>query len=84
MPDELGAVAGFGDLLPLGDLLVLVDLFQTGQDGLVAQGGELVAAEIVGAALHVADAQVARAGFRGRERRGSRAGPGGPWFRWRR
>ena len=50
-------------LLPLGDLAVLVDFFQAGQDGLVAQGEELVAAEVVGAALHVADAQLAEQGF---------------------
>ena len=56
---DFGAVAGFGSLLPLGDLVVLVDLLQAGQDGLVAQGDQLVAAEIVGAALHVADAQLA-------------------------
>ena len=51
-------------LLPLGDLPVLVDLFETGEDGLVAQGDELVAAEVVGAALHVADAQRAEERFK--------------------
>ncbi len=60
---KLGAVAGFGGLLPLGDLVVLVDLFQARQNGLVAQGDELVAAEVVGAALHVADAQLAEQRF---------------------
>ena len=60
---KLGAVAGFGGLLPLGDLAVLVDLFEAGENGLVAQGDELVAAEVVGAALHVADAQVAEQRF---------------------
>ena len=60
---ELGAVAGFGGLLPLGNLAVLVDLFQAGKNRLVAQGDQLVAAEVVGAALHVADAQVAQQRF---------------------
>ena len=60
---KLGAVAGFGGLLPFGDLAVLVDLFQAGQNRLIAQSDELVAAEVVGAALHVADAQVAQQRF---------------------
>ena len=60
---KLGAIAGFGFLLPLGDLAVLVDLFEAGQDGLVTEGEELVPAEVVGAALHVADAEVAEEGF---------------------
>ena len=56
---KFGAVAGFGGLFPLGDLAVLVDLFKAGKDRLVAQSNELVAAEVVGAAFHVADAEVA-------------------------
>ena len=43
--------------------MVLVDLFQAGEDGLVLQSDELVAAEVVGAALHVADAELAEQGF---------------------
>ena len=62
-PDKLGAVAGFGGLLPLGNLPVLVDLFQARENRLVAQGEELVAAKVVGAALHVADAQIAQQRF---------------------
>ena len=60
---QFRAVAGFGDLFPLGDLAVLVDLFQARQNRLVAQGEELAAAEVVGAAFHVADAQLAEEGF---------------------
>ena len=81
---KLRAVAGFGRLLPLGDLPVLVDLFETRQDRLIAQGDELVAAEVVGAALHVADAQTRPAATPETARRGNRAGPAAPWFRWRR
>ena len=60
---DLGAVAGFGGLLPLGDVVELVDLFEAVEERVVAQGVELVAAEIVGAALHVADLQRAEEGF---------------------
>jgi len=60
---ELGAIAGFGLFLPLGDLAVLVDLLKPGENGLILQGDQLVAAEVVGAALHIADAQVAEQGF---------------------
>jgi len=60
---NLGAVAGFRGLLPLGDLAVLVDFLQAAEDGLIAQGDQLMAAEVVGAALHVADAQVSDKGF---------------------
>ena len=60
---KLGAVAGFGDALPLGDLAVLVDLVEARENGLVAEGEELAAAKVVGAALHVADAQFAEQGF---------------------
>src|ERR1700690_890943 len=60
---ELGTVAGLGNLFPLGDLLVLVDLIQSRQDGLVAHGEEFAAAEVVCAALHVADAEIAEEGF---------------------
>ena len=49
---DLGAVAGFGGLLPRGDRVELVDLFEAGEDGRVAQRVELVPAEIVGAAFH--------------------------------
>ena len=54
---ELGAVAGGGGLLPGGDVVELLDLFEAGEQGGIAQRVELVAAEIVGAALHVADAE---------------------------
>ena len=61
---ELGAVAGFGGLLPLGRS------GGTGRSlpgrtriGWLRRATELVAAEVVGAALHVADAQLAEQGF---------------------
>ena len=54
---ELDSVSGLGGLLPFGDLLILRDFFESVEDGLTAQGVELVPAEIVGAALHIADAQ---------------------------
>ena len=38
---KLGAIAGLGCLFPLGDLAVLVDLFQSGQNRLIAQGTSL-------------------------------------------
>ena len=36
---------------------------ETAENGLIAQGDQLVATEVVGAALHVADAQVSDEGF---------------------
>ena len=45
------------------DVVELVDLFEAVEERVVAQGVELVAAEIVGAALHVADLQRAEEGF---------------------
>ncbi len=64
---ELGAVAGLSDALPLGNLAVLVDFVQTRQNRLVAESEELAAAEIVGAPLHVADAQLAEQSFKERD-----------------
>ena len=63
---KLGAVAGFGDLLPLGDLAVFVDLVESRENRLVAEGEELAAAKIIGAALHVADAKLSEEGFKER------------------
>jgi hypothetical protein len=63
---KLGAVAGFSDLLPLGDLAVLVDLVKARENGLVTKGEELAATKIVGAAFHVADSQFAEEGFQER------------------
>ncbi len=54
---DLGAVAGLGGLLPRGDVVELLDLFEAVEKWVVAQRVELVAAEIVAAALHVADLQ---------------------------
>ena len=60
---DLGAVAGFGGLLPGGDVVELVDLFEAVEERVVAQCVELMAAEIIAAALHVADLQWAEEGF---------------------
>ena len=46
-----------------GDVVELVDLFEAVEERVVAQGVELVAAEVVAAALHVADLQRAEEGF---------------------
>ena len=56
---QLGAVAGLGRLLPVADDAELVDLFQPVQHRLRGQVVQLFAAEIIAAALHVADAQLA-------------------------
>ena len=60
---DLGAVAGFGGALPLQDGVELRDLFEAGEQGVVAQGVELLLADVVGAAFHVADAEGAEEGF---------------------
>ena len=59
---DLGAIAGFGGALPLEDGVELRDVVEAGEDGVVAEGVELLLAEVVGAALHVADAQRAGVG----------------------
>jgi hypothetical protein len=41
----------------LGDVVELIDLFEAVEERVVSQGVELVAAEIVRSALHVADLQ---------------------------
>ena len=64
---DLGAVAGFGGLLPLGDVVELVDLFEAGEEGVAGEGVELVFAEVVAAALHVADFEGAGFGEEGFE-----------------
>jgi hypothetical protein len=60
---NLGAVAGGGGLFPGGDGVELRDLFEAGEQRGVAQGVELVLAEVVAAALHVADVERAEDGF---------------------
>ena len=55
---QFGAVAGGGGLLPGGDVVELLDLIEAAEERGVAECVELVAAEIVGAALHVADLEV--------------------------
>ena len=60
---DLGAVAGFGGALPVEDGVELRDLFEAGEQGVVAEGVELLLADVVGAAFHVADAEGAEEGF---------------------
>ena len=50
-------VAGLGCLLPAGNLGILIDLFKAVQNRLVAQRSQLVAAQVVGPALHIANGQ---------------------------
>jgi len=45
----------------------LVDLFEAAEDRVVAEGVELLLAEVVGAALHVADLERAEDGFEERD-----------------
>ena len=55
---EFGAVAGLRRFLPRGDGAVVLDLFQSAKHWLVGEVVEFLAAEIVVAPLHVADAQI--------------------------
>ena len=57
---QLGAIAGLGRLLPVADDVELVDLLQPVQHRLVGQVVKLLAAEIIAAPFHVADAQLAQ------------------------
>ena len=54
---DLGAVAGYGILLPIGDDLEIVDLFETGKYRLFLRVVDLLAADVVATAFHVADLQ---------------------------
>src|ERR1022692_1072964 len=56
---QLRAVASFGGLLPVAEDAEVTDLFQSVQQRLGGEVVELLAAEIIAAALHVADAQFA-------------------------
>ena len=60
---DLGAIAGLGGALPLQDGVELRDFFEAGEQRIVAQGVEFLLADVVGAALHVADAEGAEEGF---------------------
>ena len=57
---QLRAIAGLGGLLPVADDAEVVDLFQPIQHRLVGEVVKLLAAEIIAAPLHVADAQLAQ------------------------
>ena len=57
---QFRAVAGFGGLLPVADDAEVVDLLQPVQHRLGGEVVELLAAEIIAASLHVADAQFAQ------------------------
>src|SRR6185437_5160831 len=54
---DLGAVTGLASLLPLGQNVKLAYLFKSVQQRAIAQRVELMAAEVVAAAFHVADLQ---------------------------
>ena len=56
---DLGAVAGFGGLLPLADDLEIGHFFETFEDRLLPGVVDLLAAGVVVPSLHVADGQVA-------------------------
>ena len=63
---NLSPIPGLRHLFPLGNLPILVNLFQARQDGLTAQRHQLVPAKIVRAPLHVAHAQRAQQRFKKR------------------
>jgi hypothetical protein len=54
---KLGAIAGHRHLLPFRNRAVLLDLFQSAENGLIGQLVKLLPAQIVVATLHVTDAQ---------------------------
>ena len=60
---DLRAVAGGGGLLPCGDGVELADLVEPGEQRRIAQRIELVPAQVVAAALHVADLERAEDRF---------------------
>ena len=55
---DLGPVTGFGVLFPLADDLEIGNLFEPGEDRLPLGVVDLLAAGVVGPALHVGDAQL--------------------------
>jgi hypothetical protein len=60
---DFGAVACFGGALPAEDGVELRDFVEAGEQRRVAQGVELLPADVVGPALHVADLERAEQGF---------------------
>src|SRR5208283_4947307 len=56
---EFGAITGLRRFLPRGDGAVVLDLLQSAEHGLIGEVEKLLAAKIVAASLHVADAQLA-------------------------
>src|ERR1700676_196117 len=52
---KFGAVAGRSSFLPSGDSAVLLDLFQSAKHRFIGEVVKLFAAQIIVAALHVAD-----------------------------
>ena len=64
---DLGAVAGFGGLLPVADDLKIGDFFQAVQHRLLFGVVDFLAAGVVGAAFHVAGAQRGPDAFQGTE-----------------
>ncbi len=64
---DVGAVTSSGGALPLQDGVELRNVVEAGEDGIVAEGVKLLLAEVVGAALHVADSQRAEQRFEERD-----------------
>jgi hypothetical protein len=60
-PRQFGAVAGLRGLLPGCDSAVVFNLLQSAEHGLVGEIVELLATQIIAAAFHVANAQLALA-----------------------
>src|SRR5581483_3881413 len=58
---QLGAVAAGGVFFPRGNRAVMFDFFEAAQNRLAGQVVELLAAQIIVAPFHVADAQPASA-----------------------
>src|SRR6266481_7497446 len=57
---KLGAIAGFGLALPLRDLPVVLDFFQAAEHRLVGKVIKLLPAQIIIAAFHVTNPQLAQ------------------------
>ena len=54
---DLGAVTGYGRLFPIIDDLKVVNFFEASEDGLILRVVHFLPADVVAAALHVADLQ---------------------------
>jgi hypothetical protein len=64
---ELSAISGLSCLLPLSNLMELIDLFEAIEKRVVAERIELVPAKVVGAALHIANLERTKERFKERD-----------------